>query len=164
MTIPKEDLYLSKVLGFGRIAEHNPMTNIRSFAAEGNDIEFGHAVMDGTDPEKQMKLYADAASVFRGVAGYSPEASDLDNGLFSEGDPVPVIDQGVVTVYVEEAVAVGEDVRIRHEATGPGNFCKTAVAGETVKITEGAEWRQDGALGTAVKLFLNPPFKIVADT
>jgi len=166
MAIPKESLYLSKVLGVGRIAEHSENTHIRSYAAEGADVEFGHAVMDGTNPEKQIKLYADAAGKFRGIAGYSTEASELDTSLFAAGDPVPVIDSGVVTVYTEETISdISSDaVRIRHDSAGPGNFCKTAVAGETVLISTGVEWRSEGASGTGVKLFLNPPFAITADT
>ncbi len=166
MAIPKESLYLSKVLGVGRIAEHTENTHIRSYAAEGADVEFGHAVMDGTDPEKQIKLYASASGKFRGVAGYSTEASELDTSLFAAGDAVPVVDSGIVTVYTEEAIddISSDAVRIRHNSAGPGNFCKTAVAGETVQVTKGAEWRSEGASGTAVKLFLSPPFAITADT
>jgi len=163
MTIPEETLYTSRALGFGRIAEHNPLTNIRSFAAEENDIEFGHAVMLGTDKDKQVKLYASASGTFAGVAGYSTDAKNIDNSKFNDGDSVPVIDQGIVTVYTEEAITLPADVRIRHDATGPGNFRATSDAGKTVKITSGAEWREDAASGTAVKLFLSPPFSITAD-
>jgi len=163
MTIPVEGFNVNKALGFGRIGTHNPITNIRSYAAEGDDLEFGHAAMDGTDPEKQLKLFASASGVFRGVIGYSTDASNIDNSLFNDKDSVPLIDQGVVTVYVEEAVNVGDAVRIRHDATGPGNFRTSADAGKTVEVTEGAEWREDGASGTAVKLLLNPPFTISAD-
>lgn len=166
MAIPKESFYLAKNIGVGRIAEHSSNTNIRSYAAEGTDVEFGHALMDGTDPEKQIKLFASASGRLRGVAGYSTEASDLDNSLFEAGDPVPVVDSGVVMVYTEEAITdISTDaVRIRHSAAGPGNFCTSAVAGATVQVTAGAEWRSEGASGTAVKLFLNPPFTISADT
>ena len=166
MAIPKEGLYITKVLGLGRIAEHDPKTNIRTLAAEGADVEFGHGLMDGTNPELQCKLFASSSGKFRGVAGYSTDASELDTSLFAEGDAVPVIDSGVVTVYAEEAISdISTDaVRIKHNASGPGNFRKSAVAGETVEITAGAEWRSEGASGTAVKLFLNPPFTISADT
>jgi len=163
MAIPKENYYLNKALGFGRIAEHNPLTNIRSFAAEGSDCEFGKALKFGTDNEKQVYNFNAATGVFAGVAGYSIDASDIDNSKFSAGDSVPLIDQGVVTVYAEEAITKGGSVRIRFDATGPGNFRTSADAGKTVEITEGAEWREDAASGTAVKLFLSPPFTTSAD-
>lgn len=163
MTIPTESLNTSKALGFGRIAEHNPITNIRSFAAEGNDLTFGKAAKRGTDADKQASAFNVASGVFLGVVGYSTNASNIDNSKFNEGDSTPIIDQGSVTVYTEEAITVGSDVRIRHDATGIGNFRTTADSGNTVKITAGAEWREDAASGTAVKLYLNPPFTTSAD-
>lgn len=164
MTIPVETLYTNKALGLGRIAEHNPLTNIRSFAAENNDVAFGKAVKLGTNKEKQVDIFDVASGVFVGVAGYATDASNIDNQKFNDNDSVPVIDQGVVTVYTEEAITGhGQAVRVRFDATGKGNFRTTADAGKTVEITEGAEWREAGASGTAVKLFLSPPFTISAD-
>ncbi len=166
MAIPKEDLYVSRVLGFGEIPEHNPIENIRSFAAEEDNITFGRALMAGTDGEKQVKIFASATGKFKGVAGYSTEASDLDNSQYDDHDAVAVIDQGVVNVYTEEVIAMGDGVHIRHTASGTkvaGSFCKTAVPNETATLS-GAEWRSAGASGTAVKLYLDPPFTITADT
>ena len=168
MTIPKESLYLEKGLGYGRIAEHSPITNIRSFAAEGTDLKFGRAAMDGTDPEKQVKLYASQTGKFRGVIGYSTEAGDLDNELYEDEDVCAVIDQGVVTVFIEEAVTdiTTQSVRVRTDTSGitgtAGNFRVTSDAGNTV-VVSGAEWRSEGASGTSVKLYLSPPFSITAD-
>jgi len=168
MTIPKESLYLSRVLGFGRIAEHNPNTNIRTYAAEGSDLTFGRAAMDGTDPEKQVMLFASQTGKFRGVIGYSTEAGDLDNELYEDEDVVSIIDQGIVTVYPEEDVTdiTTQSVRIRSDTTGitasAGNFRVSSDTGKTV-VLSGAEWRSEGASGTAVKLYLAPPFSITAD-
>jgi len=162
MTIPVEGLYLSKALGLGRIAEHNPKTNIRSYAAEGDAIPFGKAVMDGTDPEKQCKLFASGTGKFRGIAGYSTEASDLDNSQYLAKDQVAVVDQGVVTVYAEEAVEIGNPVRIVHTGEGKGNFRASALPGNTGILT-GAEWRESAPAGSAVKLYLDPPFTFIKD-
>lgn len=162
MAIPTESFNVNKALGYGRFGDANPISNVRSYAAEEDDIEFGHAVMDGTDAEKQVKLFAAASGVFRGVAGFSVDASNIDNSLFDDGDSVPVIDQGIVTVTCEQAVNVGDAVRVRHDATGAGHFRTTADPGKSVLLT-GAEWREDGASGTAVKLFLNPPFTETQD-
>lgn len=164
MTIPEEGLYTSRALGLGRIAEHNPLTNIRSKAAESDNITFGRAVKLGTDLDKQVEIFNVASGTFKGVAGYATDASNIDNSKFNQYDSVPVIDQGVVTVYTEEAITDKTSaVRIRHDATGPGNFRTTADSGKTVQITAGAEWREAAASGTAVKLFLSPPFSISAD-
>jgi hypothetical protein len=163
MTIPEETLYTSRALGLGRIAEHNAITNIRSFAAESDNIIFGRALKLGTDLDKQVDIFNVASGTFAGVAGYSTDASNIDNSKFNDDDSVPVIDQGVVTVYTEEAVEPNSAVRIRHNAAGPGNFRTTADPGNTVRVTAGAEYRESAASGTAVKLFLSPPFSITAD-
>jgi hypothetical protein len=166
MAIPKEDLYVSRVLGFGEIPEHNPIENIRSFAAEESGIYFGRAVMSGTLAETQVKIFSGASGKFKGVALKSTEASNLDDSHYDDHDSVAVIDQGIVNVYSEETIALGDSVRIRHTTSGAkvkGSFCKTAVAGETA-VLSGAEWRAAGASGTAVKLYLDPPFTITADT
>ena len=162
MAIPVEGLYLAKALGRGKIAEHNPMTNIRSYAASGVDIAFGLAVMEGVDLDKQVRLFTSGTGKFKGVAGYSISADDLDNGLFTTGDMVPVVDQGVVMVYVEEAVTPSSPVRIRHTGGTPGAFRTSSSGGASALIT-GAEFRGSGASGTAVPLFLSPPFTVTAD-
>lgn len=166
MAIPKEDLYVSRVMGFGQIPEHNPIENIRSFAAEEDDIKFGRAVMGGTAAESQVKIFGSASGKFKGVALYSTDADDLDNSQYKDHDAVAVLDQGIVNVYVEETIALGNTVRIRHTASGSkvaGSFATTAEAGCTAVLT-GAEYRTAGASGTAVKLYLDPPFTITADT
>jgi len=163
MAIPLEGLNLAKVLSAGKVAEYNGMENIRSYAAEGDDIGFGLGVMDGTDAEKQVKIFSASDGVFRGVAVYDPGASDVDNSEYQEYDAIAVLDQGVIWVYCEEAVNVGDAARIRHTDGTPGAFCTTAVAGKTAALT-GAEFRSDSASGTQAKLFLSPPFTITADT
>jgi len=166
MAIPKEPLYTSKSLGAGRIPEHNPMNLIESYAAEEDGIKFGRAVMEGTDNETEVKIYASASGVFVGVAAYSTEASDLDNSAYNQYDPAGIMTQGTILVYVEEAVSKGDTVRIRHTASGnlvAGSFATTADAGKTVALT-GAEYRSDAASGTVAKLYIAPPFSISADT
>jgi len=165
MAIPKEDLYVSRVTVPGTIPEHNPIENIRSFAAEEDDILFGRAVMSGTLAETQVKTFGSASGKFKGVAAYSTEADDLDGSSYNDHDAVAVIDQGLVMVFAEEVIALGDSVRIRHTTSGTkikGSFCKTAVPGETALLS-GAEYRTAGASGTAVKLYLDPPFTITAD-
>lgn len=162
-TIPTETLYTSKPLGFGRIAEHNPLTNIRSKAAENNLVKFGRAVREGTDAETQVDIYNSATGTFKGVAGYSTSAKNIDNSLFNDGDSVPLVDQGIVTVEQDEAIVIGDPVRIRFDGANAGVFHKTSIGGSTVRITAGAEWRESKASGVATKLFLSPPFTISAD-
>ena len=163
MAIPKKDLYSNRFGVPGEIYEHNPITMIRSMAAEDDAIKFGRAVMLGSTSD-QAKIYASATGVFKGVAGFSTQAGNYDSSEYDTNDPVAVVDQGVVLVFVEEAVQVGDTVRIRHTADGTlvaGSFATTADSGKTVVLT-GAEFREDSASGV-VPLFLNPPFSISAD-
>lgn len=166
MAIPSESFYTSRALGVGEIAEYNPKTLIRSMAAEEDDIKFGRAVMAGTTDETEVKIFAGASGVFKGVATFSTQASDLDNSQYKQYDPVGVCDQGVIMVYVEEAVTPASPVRIRHTATTgkvPGSFCTTADPNRTVLLT-GANYRSTAASGTAAKLYLDAPFAVTADT
>ncbi len=166
MPIPLEGLYTDNLLGAGKVAEHNPINQISSFAAEEDDIKFGRATMEGTDNEKQVKIFAGASGVFAGVATYSTQASDLDNSQYKQYDSIGIMKQGEIMVYVEEAITKGDTVRIRHTASGSlvaGSFGTTADAGKTVVLT-GAEYRSDAASGTVARLFLSPPFSTSADT
>lgn len=165
MPIPKESLYTDRVLGPGEIPEHNPINNARSFAAEEAGIKFGRAVMAGTEPENEVKIYAGASGVFKGVTVFNTDAGDLDNSQHTINDAVAVADQGVINVFVEEAVAVGDTVRIRHTASGSlvaGSFATTSDAGKTT-VLSGAEYRETGASGTAIKMYLNGPFSTSDD-
>ena len=166
MTIPKRGLNHSQVSGPGEIPEHNPIINLRSFAAEEDDIKFGRAVMGGTSNEEQVKIFASASGKFKGVAAYSTEASDLDNSQFKQYDKVPVFDQGVINVFVEEAVSPTDTVRIRHTASGSlvaGSFAKTADAGKTV-VLSGAEYRSTTTTSGVAQLYIDPVFSVTADT
>lgn len=163
MAIPKQSLYSDRYGMPGEIYEHNPITMIRSAAAEEDEIPFGRALMMGTDGD-QVKKYASATGVFVGVAGFSTQASDFDNSEYDDEDSVAVVTQGVVLVYVEEDVERGDTVRVRHTANGDyvaGSFATTADSGRTAVLT-GAEFMGDSASGV-VPLFLNPPFAISAD-
>lgn len=163
MSIPKVDLYSDRYDVPGKIYEHNPITMIRSAAAEEDNIPFGRALQLGTASDK-VKLFQSATGTFVGVAGWSSQASDIDNSQFDTYDSVPVVDQGVILVYVEESVSKGDTVRIRHKdhsALLNGSFATTADSGYTA-VLSGASFMADSASGV-VPLFLNPPFSISAD-
>lgn len=112
MSIPESTLYGDGILAAGRIAEHHPAEYIMSKIAEGV-VPFGRAVVKGTEDE-EAKLPSSGSDMMLGVAGFSTEAGDLDNENYSEGDPLAVVETGIVVVKVEEAVNIGDDVRIRH--------------------------------------------------
>lgn len=160
--IPQQNLYQSKSKSSGRVAEDNPINFVRSFAAE-EVIPFGLAVMQGSTGE-QVKIFANPAGIFLGIAAYSDFASNLDIGGYGPGDALGVA-QGVYFVNVEEAVAPGQPVRVRHTVNGtktPGFFATTADAGKTV-VLHGAEFRGSTSGAGEVAIFLNPVYSTTAD-
>ncbi len=116
MSIPEGKLYGDVDIAAGKIAEHHPSTYITTRVAEGALI-FGQALAKGAS-EDQVKTPAAGSDAFCGVAGWSTEATDFDDGAYAAADPVAQVEIGVVMVYVEEAVDVGDPVRIRHTASG----------------------------------------------
>jgi hypothetical protein len=129
-------------LSLGRIAVHGE-DDIVSRAAE-EEIKFGRAVMHGTEAGLDVKHFAGAAGVLDGVAAWSTDASELENEKYLPGDPVAVVQKGKVNVYVEEAVSVGDPVRVRHtdEDDSSGyqtvSFASAKEGSDSTGLTDGA--------------------------
>jgi len=163
MSIPEGTLYQDGILSAGRIAEHHPAEYITTKIAEGV-IPFGRAVVKGTG-DNDAVLPSAADDVLLGVAGFSTEAGDIDNEQYSDNDPVAVVETGIVVVYVEEAVSIGDPVRIRHAAaTGkvPGSFAVTAEAAKTALVSN-AQWKSETTGAGLAQLYINGPFSLTAD-
>jgi hypothetical protein len=163
MSISAGTLYADGVLKSGVIAEHHPSEYIITKVAE-EAIPFGRAVVKGTG-DNGVKLPSSGTDIMLGVAGFSTEASDFNNGSYAQYDQIAVVDTGVVVVYVEEAVNIGDPVRIRHTAsTGkyPGSFAKTADPGKTAVVSN-AQWRSRTSSAGYAILYVHGPFTLVAD-
>ncbi len=163
MSIPEGKLYGDVDIAAGKIAFHHPSTYITTRVAAGAII-FGQALAKGAS-EDQVKTPAAGSDAFCGVAGWSTEATDFDDGAYAAADPVAQVEIGVVMVYVEEAVDVGDPVRIRHTASGekaPGAFCTTADAGKTSLVT-GAEFRGSTTGAGYVPLYVKGLFTTTPD-
>lgn len=141
MSIPLGGLY-SKEGGVeaGKISEHRPNTNIVTRRSEGA-VPFGVALTVGTTGE-EVKLPAGASGLtFEGVSAWSKDATNFDADAYADNEPVGVVKAGVVQVKVEEAVAIGDVVRVRHTVHAsdvtkvPGLFCKTADPGKTALVS-----------------------------
>jgi len=147
----------------GEIAEHHPAEYITSRIAEGA-IAFGQALVPGT-AEGQVKIPAASTDKFCGAAALSFEATDLDDEAYADGDPLGLVEIGVVMVHVEEAVDPSDPVRIRHTAvTGKpaGVFCTTAEPGKTALLT-GAEFKGSTTGAGIVPLLLKGIFTTTPD-
>lgn len=82
---------------------------VESFACEGDRIPFGHAVLAGTDKQKQVILAAEGSTaLFRGIAvhthahGVQPDGEDG----YADTQTVNVLRRGMIWVPVSEAVAI----------------------------------------------------------
>ena len=174
MAIPKENYYVAKTLTPGKVARENPINYIRSFAAGISGIGFGRAVqISSVDPE--LVVLANSNSlVLAGVAMESVDTHNTDytTETYLTGAAVGVMDQGNVIVSVEEAISIGDAVRVRITANGvkvPGSFAKTSDGGKTLLLSPTcAQWRSPSASGIGItglqaELFLQAPLTYTAD-
>lgn len=157
--IPEGSLYTENTRQAGEIAEHLPSEHIDSHVAEG-EAAFGKMVVDGSEAGK-AKLVSAASDKPIGVAGYSSQASDLNNEKYQDGDPLAAVREGVVMARVEEAVTPASLVRVRHaneastkgyqkwgfsaakngsSATGLANDAAKAEVTGNVDLSSGHDW------------------------
>jgi hypothetical protein len=162
MSIPLKGLYLDQLKSPGQIANNDPATFLRGFAAEEN-IPFGDGVGLGTDDEVQSVVFGSATGVFLGVAAYSDYAAGIDDTppRYRTNDGVDIVDRGLVVVRTTEAVDPTDSVHLFHTGASKGKFAGNASAGNTVTLT-GASWAGKYASGVAV-LKLNGGFATTAD-
>ncbi|MBN2824931.1 MAG: hypothetical protein JXQ76_06400 [Campylobacterales bacterium] len=153
MGIPKGELYNTKKRTAGEIAIYSKMESITSGVAQ-EEIAFGGALVKGTDPANDVKHPSSVTDKFRGVAGYSASASDVENETYFQHDPVAVVESGVVMVYVEEAVTPLSTVRVRYGTGGiQGAFRASKVQDESL-ILRHAQYLDSAEAGEYVPLKL----------
>lgn len=104
-------LYNEAARNAGEVAEHDPAEYIDSRIAEGA-VPFGVIIAEGAAP-RGAKVISSGSDKVLGLAGFSFEASDLDDEQYADGDSVAAIRRGVAVAVVEEAVVPGNDVRVR---------------------------------------------------
>lgn len=129
-------------------------------------VPFGRAVVQGTNPDGQIKLPAGAAPKFYGVALRSV---GLENPYVATGatagerisylakEAAKILRAGYVAVFTEQAVTPADPVFYRHTAgaggTELGRFRKDADTNTAVKI-EGAAFESSATAGSIVKIRL----------
>jgi hypothetical protein len=174
MPIPLEGLYLSKPLVPGKIPRSDPRTYIRTLAAGAAGIPMGRGIqISSVDPNLGILANSESRR-FAGVSAYhtATHESDKDTPAYACGSDMGVVTGGPVMVYVEEAIALGDGVRVRITASGnnvAGSFCKTSDSGKTILLNPlCAEWRSPSACGVnetglMAELWLMEPFTYTAD-
>lgn len=101
---------------------------IKTRAAEG-DIELGLGVVQGTDPEKQVKIPSTTGQKFEGV---SVEQWDVrkdfttSEGLYDDKRDMAVLRKGLIWVHIDQDVTINDPVYVRHSGGNEGYFRKDA--------------------------------------
>lgn len=122
-------------------------------------VAYGTGVALGTDPEVQFELPAATGFLFGGVLVHSHGREDVEAVGPVQDEPAELLRTGRVWVIVEEAVAVGDDVFLRHTANGgllPGGWRTDADTANADQITN-ARWLTAAALGGLAQLEVNYP-------
>jgi len=119
------DIEMQKAIP-GMVSDLRPKT-IESRAAEV-DIDFGLALVRGTDPAKQVKIPTASAKFF-GVSAeryYLEQDLATNQGLYKEGESVPILRKGRLWVHIDQDVAIDDPVYFRHTGGDEGYFRKDA--------------------------------------
>lgn len=167
-----ESLYSKNPIGLGKQPYDYPNQFVEgSNLAAGERIPFGRAVGQDSvvDGVAILKLSsASLSKVFRGVSAYSTDAKDQEGRSYVEGDPLGIVRSGVTTVYCEEVANANDPVRIRIQNYSTdltkrcGNFCKTAIPGQTAAL-DGAEYKSESSTDGKIILFLSDYVRVIAD-
>ncbi|EMF82136.1 hypothetical protein LEP1GSC188_3389 [Leptospira weilii serovar Topaz str. LT2116] len=167
-----EALYSKNPIGLGKQPHDYPNQFVEgSNLAAGEVIPFGravgqHSIVDGIAILKLSSV--SLPKVFRGVSVYSTDAKDQQGRSYVEGDPLGIVKSGVITVYCEEIANPNDPVRIRIQNHSTdltkrcGNFCKTAITGQTV-VLEGAEYKSESSTDGKIILFLSDYVRVIPD-
>lgn len=137
--------------------------DVRSYKNEDTtEMAFGTAVAFGTDADRDVEVCDAQADVIAGVVVHShayAKTTELGTTGLKQNVTVGVLREGVIRVYVSEAVAVGDAVRIRidtnagsDELLGPGTFCTTANGAHTIQVTAGMKWLRGASGGGYAEL------------
>lgn len=107
--------YATESIGLGKVQRWHPLYYSVHRSVETGPMYFGRAVMDGTDPETQIKVFSSSTGVLRGIAEYY-EATTVA-GEYATGEGADVCESGIMNVWVTEAVDPSSTVRVVHTGT-----------------------------------------------
>lgn len=162
-TTPK--LYSSESLGPGQQPNTYPGQFVNGLnLAAGDRILFGRATGENVNPNSRIRTCMPSAPnlsrVFAGVSVHSTDAKDHENSAYLSGDTFGRLEVGYINVYVEEPAGPSDAVRFRvvNDPSNPskirGNFCKTAIPGQTALLT-GARFDSVSSDSGIISLFLS---------
>jgi hypothetical protein len=113
----------------------------------GAELKFGVAVIpDSSNPDTQVEAFATGETVL-GVVAHEHQNAVAGTSSLSDGDMASVVVKGLVWVLIDQDVAVGDPVFVRHTA-GAGEFLGAfrmdADTADAEEITSGAKWVEGG--------------------
>lgn len=135
------------------------LINITSKAAEGSDIAFGRAVVQGT-ADNQAKLPSTLGERLIGITemttAWSENKDDLH--LYTENREMNIITFGELWVYTEQAVVPGDPVFYRHTVESSplnivGRFRKDSSSNNCIQI-KGATFESTADAGALARVKL----------
>lgn len=144
-------------------AAHEGMTEgtrsdiIESYAAEGV-VNFGVALVAGTDVDTQVKGPAAAGSLFRGISisTWALEQAG-DDGFYADTSSVNVMRRGVVWVEVVDDVVTDDSAFFVTNGANAGLFTSTSTEDTDTDIVPTGIFRTSAAAGELAKLEINLP-------
>ena len=146
----------------GMLADSDAM--VRSSISRANEeasaVAYGSGVMFGTDPEVQFLLPALTGFEFAGVAVHSHGREDPTAVGPETDEPNELLRKGRIWVVAEEAIAITDDVFLRHTVNGgltPGGWRTDLDVNKADQITQAKWLTAAAALGDLVLLELNYP-------
>lgn len=117
---------------------------IISRAAEG-DVDFGLALVQGTDPQKQVKVPT-ASAVFEGVSAerfYIEQDLATGEGVNKDGESVAVLRKGRIWVHIDQDVAINDPVYFRHTSSlGKEGYFRKDISGGEADLVPTAIFRR----------------------
>lgn len=126
---------------------------------EAAAVGYGRGVKFGTLPEEQFELPDATGFEFAGVLVHSQAREDVEAIGPVEGENAELLRRGRIWVPVEEAVAVEDDVYLRHTTNGgdtPGGWRTDADTANADRITQ-AKWITETAAAGLAILEINYP-------
>jgi hypothetical protein len=164
--MPTGSLYNGEVPDLGQRGEIKASEHITGKRAAEGVVPFGRGVVQGT-AANQAKVISSAADKFLGIAAHHPGAEGLDSEQYEDKNQMDIVENGVYSVWVEEAVDPNSEVRIRHtEGVAPGNlpgqFRTSAAPGKSALLT-GAKFKSSTTGAGRALLDLSGVFTLTAD-
>ncbi len=135
MSVPIGGIYNGDVGIPGERCEIKAAERITSGRAAEGSIPFGTLVVMG-NTASQVKVPTAGTDKPLGIARRHDGASDVENDSYLETDQVDIVENGVFSVLVEDAVNPNSVVHVRIAGSGTyGSLRSSGVAGETATVS-----------------------------